>query len=171
MSVLWKSSESLPSGYQDKLLEKIRNCFLFSNLLHQNCSVPFSRSVISDSVAPRAAAHQASLSITNSWSLLIQISQEIGQVVWYSHLLNFAQFVVMHTVKGFGTVNKAELDFFWNSLDFSMTQQIGNLIFVDNHIISVIIVHIPFYSRLNNGPQRCQHPNPQNMLICYKKKF
>ena len=43
----------------------------------------------------------------------IQISQEAGQVVWYSHLLkNFPQFVVIHTVKGFGVVNKAEVDDF-----------------------------------------------------------
>ena len=43
----------------------------------------------------------------------IQISQEAGQVVWYSHLLeNFPQFVVIHTVKGFGIVNKAEIDVF-----------------------------------------------------------
>ena len=43
----------------------------------------------------------------------IQISQEAGQVVWYSHLLkNFPQFVVIHTVKGFGVVNKAEADVF-----------------------------------------------------------
>ena len=41
----------------------------------------------------------------------IQISQEAGQVVWYSHLLkNFPQFLVIHTVKGFGIVNKAEID-------------------------------------------------------------
>ena len=41
----------------------------------------------------------------------IQISQEAGQVVWYSHLLkNFPQFVMIHTVKGFGIVNKAEID-------------------------------------------------------------
>ena len=34
-------------------------------------------------------------------------------VVWYSHLLkNFPQFVVTHTVKGFGRVNKAEIDIF-----------------------------------------------------------
>ena len=38
----------------------------------------------------------------------IQIFQEAGQVVWYSHLFkNFPQFVVIHTVKGFGVVNKA----------------------------------------------------------------
>ena len=40
----------------------------------------------------------------------IQISQEAGQVVWYSHLLkNFPQFVVTYTVKDFGIVNQAEL--------------------------------------------------------------
>ena len=43
----------------------------------------------------------------------IQISQEAGQVVWYSHLLtNFPQFVVIHTVKGFGIVKKAEVGVF-----------------------------------------------------------
>ena len=41
----------------------------------------------------------------------IQISQEAGQVVWYSHLFQkFPQFVVIHIVKGFGVVNKAEVD-------------------------------------------------------------
>ena len=54
----------------------------------------------------------------------IQISQEACQVVWYPHLFqNFLQFVVIHTVKGIGTVNKAEVDFFWNSLTFSMNQR------------------------------------------------
>ena len=43
----------------------------------------------------------------------IQISQEAGQMVWYSHLFqNFPQFIVIHTVKGFGIVNKAEIDVF-----------------------------------------------------------
>ena len=42
----------------------------------------------------------------------IQISQEAGKVIWYSHLFqNFSQFVVIHTVKGFGIVSKAEIDF------------------------------------------------------------
>ena len=53
-----------------------------------------------------------------------QISQEACNMVWYSHLLkNFPQFVVIHRVKGFGIVNKAEVDVFWNSLAFSMIQQ------------------------------------------------
>src|SRR5574337_424880 len=43
----------------------------------------------------------------------IQVSQEAGQAVWYSHhFKNFPQFVVIHTVKGFGIVNKAEVDVF-----------------------------------------------------------
>ena len=44
----------------------------------------------------------------------IQISQDVtGQVVWYSHLFqNFPEFVVIHTVKGFGIVNKAKIDVF-----------------------------------------------------------
>ena len=41
----------------------------------------------------------------------MQISEEAGQVVWYSHLFqNFPQFAVIHTVEGFGIVNKAEVD-------------------------------------------------------------
>ena len=43
----------------------------------------------------------------------MQVSQEAGQVVWYSHLFqNFPQFVVIHKVKGFGIVNKVEIDVF-----------------------------------------------------------
>ena len=53
----------------------------------------------------------------------IQVSQEAGNVVWYSRLFkNFPQFVVIHTVKGFGIVNKAEVYFFWNYLAFMMIQ-------------------------------------------------
>ena len=52
-------------------------------------------------------------------------SQEVGKVVWYSHLLkNFPQFAVIHTVKDFSVVNEAEVDvFFWNPFAFSMFQQ------------------------------------------------
>ena len=42
-----------------------------------------------------------------------QMSQEAGKVVWYSHLFqNFPQFIVIHTVKDLGIVNKAEIDVF-----------------------------------------------------------
>ena len=60
----------------------------------------------------------------------IQISQEAGQVVWYSHLSqNFPQFIVIHTVKGFGIVNKAEIDVFLElSCFFNDPTDVGNLI-------------------------------------------
>ena len=60
----------------------------------------------------------------------IEISEEEGKVVWYSHLLkNFPQFVVIHIVKGFGIVSKAEVDVFLEfSCFFYDTTDIGNLI-------------------------------------------
>ena len=60
----------------------------------------------------------------------IQISQEASQVVWYSHLLkNFPQSSVIHIVKGFGVVNKAEIDDFLElSSFFYDTKDIGNLV-------------------------------------------
>ena len=49
----------------------------------------------------------------------IQISQEAGKVVWYSHLFkNFPQFVLIHTVKGFSIVNEAEVDVFFLELSW-----------------------------------------------------
>ena len=60
----------------------------------------------------------------------IQISQEAGKLVWYSDLLkNFPQFIVIHTVKGFGIVNKAEIDVFLEfSCFFHDPEDVGNLI-------------------------------------------
>ena len=51
-------------------------------------------------------------------------------MVWYSHLFqNFPQFVVIHTVKGFGIVNKAEVDVFLElSCFFDDSTDVGNLI-------------------------------------------
>ena len=62
--------------------------------------------------------------------LTIQISQEAGQVIWYSHLFqNFPQFLVIDTFKGFGIVNKAEIDVFLElSCFFNDSTDVGNLI-------------------------------------------
>ena len=47
-------------------------------------------------------------------------------MVWYSHLFqNFPQFIVIHTVKGFGIVNRAEIDVF-QQLELDMEQQTGS---------------------------------------------
>ena len=60
----------------------------------------------------------------------IQISQEASQVVWYSHLLqNFPQFIVIHIVKDFGIVSKAEIDVFLELFCFfDDPVDVGNLI-------------------------------------------
>ena len=55
-------------------------------------------------------------------------------MVWYSHhIKNFPQFVVIHTVKGFGIVNKAEVDVFLElSCFFYDSADVGNLISVSS---------------------------------------
>ena len=60
----------------------------------------------------------------------IQISQEVRQVIWYSHLFkNFSQFVVIHTVKGFRVVKKAKVDVFLGlSCFFDDPVDVDNLI-------------------------------------------
>ena len=62
--------------------------------------------------------------------ICIQVSQEVGKVVWYSQLFkHFPQFVVIHTAKGFVIVNEAEVDV---SLEFSCffydPMEVANLI-------------------------------------------
>ena len=59
----------------------------------------------------------------------IQISQEADQVIWYSHLFqNFPQCVVIHTIKGFGIINKAEVEVFLVfSCFFNAPTDVGNL--------------------------------------------
>ena len=50
-------------------------------------------------------------------------------MVWYSHLFqNFPQFIVIHTVKGLGIVNKAEIDVFLEFSCFDDAADVGNLI-------------------------------------------
>ena len=59
--------------------------------------------------------------------MCLQVSQEAGKVVWYSHIFkNFPQFVVIHAVKGFKIINEAEVDvflelscFFYDPMDAS----------------------------------------------------
>ena len=73
----------------------------------------------------------------------IQVSQEAGQVVWYSHLFqNFPQFTVIHRVKGFDIDNKAEIDVLLELSCFSDDQaDIGNLM-SDSSAFSKSILNI-----------------------------
>ena len=88
----------------------------------------------------------------------IQISQEADQAVLYSHLLkNFPQFIVIHTVKCFGIVNKAEIDAFLElSCFFHDPADVGNLISGSSAFsktslnISKFMVHILLKPGLEN---------------------
>ena len=91
----------------------------------------------------------------------VQISQEAGQVAWYSHLFkNFSQFVVIHRVKGFGTVSKAEIDVFLEpSCFFDDPADVGSFIsgssafFKTNLDIWNFTVHV----LLNPGLENFEH--------------
>ena len=93
--------------------------------------------------------------------ICIQISQEAGQMVWYSHLLkNFPQFIVIHTVKGFGIVNKAVVDVFLElSCFFDDPMDVGNLIsgssaFSKSNLnIWKFMIHV----WLKPGLENCEH--------------
>ena len=81
---------------------------------------------------PNLEPVHCSMSCSNCYFLTcIQISQEAGKVSWYSQpLKNFPQFIVIHTVKGFGIVNKAEVDVFLEFFcSFDEPTNVGNLIF------------------------------------------
>jgi len=83
----------------------------------------------------------------------IQVSQQAGQVVWYSNLLKkFPQFVVIHTVKGFGVVSEEEVDvslefscFFYNPMDVGKLIS-GSSVFSKSSLyiwkFSVCLVHV-----------------------------
>ena len=79
-------------------------------------------------------------------------------MVWYSHLFqNVPQFVVIHTVKGFGIVNKAEVDVFLEfSCFFYDPTDVGNLIsgfsaFSKSSLnIKKFLVHVLLKSCLEN---------------------
>ena len=91
----------------------------------------------------------------------IQISQEADQVVWYSHLFqNFPQFDVIHTVKGLGIVNKAEMDVFLElSCFFYDPVDVGNLIsgFSSFSMPSLDIWKFMVYILLKPGLENFEH--------------
>ena len=57
----------------------------------------------------------------------IQVSQEVSKVVWYSYLLNFSQYVVIHTVEGFSVINETEDVFLEFSCFFSDPTDVDSL--------------------------------------------
>ena len=71
-------------------------------------------------------------------------------MVWYSHLfLNFPQFIVIHIVKGFGIVNKAEIDVFPGlSSFFDDPADVGNLISGSSAFSKSQLEHLEVHSSL-----------------------
>ena len=69
-------------------------------------------------------------------------------MVWYSHLFkNFPQFAVIHTVKGFSIVNKAEVDVFLElSCFFYDPMDVGTLIAGSSGISKIQLEHLEFHS-------------------------
>ena len=103
----------------------------------------------------------------------IQISQEAGKVFWYSHLFQiFPQFVMIHTViKGFGIVNKAEIDVFLElSCFFDDPADVGYLIsgsyafYKSSLNIWKFSVHLLLKPGLENFEQLCSSLN--NLWHC-----
>ena len=74
-------------------------------------------------------------------------------MVWYSHLFkNFPEFVVVHTVKGFGIVNKAEVDVFLElSCFFDDPSDVGNLISGSSAFSKSSLTVWKFMVRTNKG--------------------
>ena len=68
-------------------------------------------------------------------------------MVWYSHLLqNFPQFIVIYTVKGFGIVNKTEIDVFLElSCFFDNSADVGNLISGSSAFSKNQLEHLEFH--------------------------
>ena len=92
-----------------------------------------------------------------SFLTCIQISQEADKVVWYSHLFkNFPHFVVIHTVKVFGAVNKTEVDVFLElSCFFDDPAGVGNLISGSSAFSKSIL-----YIRGTDKWKRCTEQGP-----------
>ena len=104
----------------------------------------------------------------------IQVSQEAGQVVWYSHLFrNFPQFIVIHTVKGFSIVNKAEINVFLElSCFFNDLADVGNLISGSSVLDSLRRngVAIMVNERVQNAVLGCNLRNDRMISVRFQGK-
>ena len=80
-------------------------------------------------------------------------------MVWYSHVLkNYPQFILIHTIKGFGIVNKAEIDVFLElSCFFDDPVDIGNLVSGSSAKTSLNIWKLTVHVLLKPGLENFEH--------------
>ena len=100
--------------------------------------------------------------VLTGFLICIQVSQEAGQVVWYSYLFNnFLQFVVIHIVKGFSIVNEADVFlelsfFFYDPADFGNVIS-GSSVFSKSSLnIWKFLVHVLLKPDLENVELACE---------------
>ena len=101
----------------------------------------------------------------------IPVSQGAGQGVWYSHRFqNFPQFIGIHTVKGFGIVNKAEIDVFLElSCLFHDPADVGNMISASSAFPKTSLNIWKFVVHVLLWPYELQHsrfPCPSSPRVC-----
>ena len=100
----------------------------------------------------------------------IQVSQEAGHVFWYSCLFqNFPQFILFHTVKGFGIVNEAEIDVFLElSCFFDASTDVGNLTSHSSAFskISLNVLKFMVHILLKPGLENFEHYFTSSYFMC-----
>ena len=101
------------------LVSLIPDCYLFNpayHIMYSACKLNMQGDNIQLQRIPFPNFEPVHFSVSSSnccFLIYIQVSQEAGKVVWYSHLFkNFPQFVVIHIIKGFSIVSEAEVDIF-----------------------------------------------------------
>ena len=87
-------------------------------------------------------------------------------MVWYAHLLkNFPQFIVVHTVKGFGIVNKAQIDVFLElSCFFDDPVDVGNLISGSSAFSKSFCLFTIVWSQVNSREETQPSPSTENWI-------
>ena len=113
--------------------------------------------------------------VLTSFFTCIQVAQETGKAVWYSHVLkNFPQFVVIHMVKGFSIVNEAEVDiflelpcFFYDPMDVGSLISDSSAFSKSSLYIWIFLVHLllkPNLKDFEHEPARMGNEHNLNIL-------
>ena len=107
---------------------------------------------------PNFQSVHCSMSTFNCFLTCIQVPQETGRVVWYSHFFkNSPQFAVIHTVKGFSIANETEVDSFLElPFIFFYPMNVGNFLETRMAIhVSILALKTPFHIIKRSTNNKC----------------